>query len=161
MRWMTHQVAGVGAVLMLDGPLLSLGGVIIGSTLPDVLDKTIASFSTNPQAAFNKIHRGTTHWFGWWVLAYFLALSNVTPMPIRPFVFGLALGGLVHVIFDAITPMGVPLLPWSRKGRISLNLVSTGGVMEYVLLVSMCVFLYMVKGEQFLSAIRGIVRKFL
>ena len=87
MKWITHQTAGVGAALALHLPLEGVVSACLGAILPDKLDQAIAKRSRNPQRTFNQIHRGTTHWFGWWVaillVAWFVVLAAVCLLAAR------------------------------------------------------------------------------
>ena len=79
MKWITHQTAAVGAALVMQLPLEGVIASCVGGVLPDKLDMRVAAMTPNRQKTFNRIHRGTTHWFGWWLallLVEFL-LSNL------------------------------------------------------------------------------------
>ena len=54
-----------------------------------------------------------------------------------PPALGLAIGGLSHVVLDMLTPQGIPLLPFTRRGRVSLKLCRTGGLGEWIFLAAM------------------------
>ena len=95
MKWITHQTAGVGAALALHLPLEGVVAACLGAILPDKLDQAIAKRSRNPQRTFNQIHRGTTHWFGWWVAILLLACSHLVPPHWQPALLGIGLGCLV------------------------------------------------------------------
>ncbi len=132
MKWITHECVAVGLAVALGLPLPALAGVAAGSVLPDVLDMKLAkalSPMSSRQAAFNRIHRGFTHWFGWWAaLALPLLLGGLKPGFSREalFLFGLGFGGLAHVGLDMCTISGVPTVPWSKKRRIALKLCHQG-----------------------------------
>lgn len=140
MRWVTHQVAAAGAAILLHLPPAGLAAALAGAILPDVFDQKLAGLFRNRQTAFNRLHRGFTHWPGLWLA---LLLVSVTLVPhtlgkmLQPVLFGIALGGLSHVILDMLTPQGIPLSPFSRKNRFSLNLCRTGGLGEYAFLIVM------------------------
>ena len=99
MKWITHQTAGVGAALALHLPLEGVVAACLGAILPDKLDQAIAKRSRNPQRTFNQIHRGTTHWFGWWVAILLVACSHLVPPHWQPALLGIGLGGISHVVF--------------------------------------------------------------
>ena len=108
MKWITHQTAGVGAALALHLPLEGVVAACLGAILPDKLDQAIAKRSRNPQRTFNQIHRGTTHWFGWWVAILLVACSHLVPPHWQPALLGIGLGGISHVVLDMLTPSGIP-----------------------------------------------------
>ena len=136
MKWITHQTAGVGAALALHLPLEGVVAACLGAILPDKLDQAIAKRSRNPQRTFNQIHRGTTHWFGWWVAILLVAVS--------------------HVVLDMLTPSGIPLHPFSRKNKLSFKVCSTGSVGEYVFLGVMLVLLGFLLGPEMKELIRHV-----
>ena len=129
MKWITHQTAGVGAALALHLPLEGVVAACLGAILPDKLDQAIAKRSRNPQRTFNQIHRGTTHWFGWWVAI---------------------------LVLDMLTPSGIPLHPFSRKNKLSFKVCSTGSVGEYVFLGVMLVLLGFLLGPEMKELIRHV-----
>lgn len=154
MKWFTHQSLAVGAALVLHMPPVGVAGVVLGSVLPDVVDQRLARLTPNPQKTFNRIHRGASHWFGWYALLLLLALlwpllvdAGMAPalprlpgLPARSaaqvpgLLAGVAFGALLHVALDMLTPSGVPLHPFSRQNKLSLKLCSTGSLGEYVFL---------------------------
>ena len=46
----------------------------------------------------------------------------------------MGIGGLIHVLLDALTPMRVPLYPFGGSKRFGINLVSTGTWRETIFL---------------------------
>ena len=137
MKWITHQTAGVGAALALHLPLEGVVAACLGAILPDKLDQAIAKRSRNPQRTFNQIHRGTTHWFGWWVAILLVACSHLVPPHWQPALLGIGLGGISHVVLDMLTPSGIPLHPFSRKNKLSFKVCSTGNEATGVAVSSM------------------------
>ena len=140
MKWITHQATAVAAALALHLPLEGVAAACAGAVLPDVLDQRIAGLAPTRrgrQKVFNAIHRGTTHWFGWWlavcVAAFALSPSSLGALG-RDALLGLGFGGLSHVLLDMLTPSGVPLTPFSRQNKLSLKLCSTGSLGEYCFL---------------------------
>lgn len=161
MKWFTHQSIAVAAALALHMPPVGVAGVILGSVLPDVVDQRLARLTPNPQKTFNRIHRGASHWFGWYVALLLTALlwplaGDMTgllrgmhlpflekilghtavqfPSQLPSLLAGLGFGALLHVALDMLTPSGVPLTPFSRRRKLSLKLCSTGSLGEYVFL---------------------------
>ncbi len=135
MKWVTHQSLAVTAAFVLNMPLEGVLAVWVGSTLPDVLEQRFIRLFGNRQKAFNRVHRGWTHWFGVWLMFFIRDPLHPFPPFIGNVLFGLGFGGLSHVLLDMCTPVGVPLLPWSRKKKFSLKLCKTGGIVEYMFLV--------------------------
>ena len=140
MKWITHEVVAVGTAYLLGMPPEALGGVFLGSILPDMLDQCVAKALIFRNLAFNAIHRGPTHWFGWW-LALLMAgvLQLYSPsltQQITLFVTGVGFGGLAHIILDMCTVSGVPVVPWSKKPSVSLKLCKTGSAREYAFLLA-------------------------
>lgn len=138
MKWLTHQMGAVLAALSLTGSPLVIGSAFAGGILPDVIDQKRARLGKNRrerQKIFNSAHRGASHWFGWWLLLFF-ASAMLSQAPLREIAAGLALGGLSHVGLDMLTTRGVPLVPFTRKGSVSLRFCSTGSWKEYVFLAA-------------------------
>ena len=113
----------------------------VGAVMPDVLDQRMAGLAPTRrgrQKIFNAVHRGTTHWFGWWLILCAVAFAapgaQMGPMG-RDVLLGLGFGGLSHVALDMLTPSGVPLTPFSRSNKFSLKLCSTGSLGEYCFLL--------------------------
>ena len=140
MKWITHQATAVAAALALHLPFGGVAAACAGAVLPDVLDQRMAGLAPTrrgQQKIFNAIHRGTTHWFGWWLAVCVAALvlpgASLGTLG-RDALLGLGFGGLSHVLLDMLTPSGVPLTPFSRQNKISLKLCSTGSLGEYCFL---------------------------
>ena len=99
-----------------------------------------------------------------WAVAAFAApgLARLVPgqteLPVL--LAGLGLGGMAHVLLDMCTPSGVPLMPFSRTPRFSLNLCRTGSLGEYVFLAVALGVMWLVKGDELRpllnSALRGL-----
>ena len=167
MKWITHQVVGAGAALLAGLPPLAVGAAWMGSIAPDVIDQKIAGLFPNERKAFYKIHRRTTHWLGWWLAIWIAAFAapglarlvpGLTELPVL--LAGLGLGGMAPVLLDMCTPSGVPLMPFSRTPRFSLNLCRTGSLGEYVFLAVALGVMWLVKGDELRpllnSALRGL-----
>lgn len=169
MRWITHTGVAVGVAAVLGAPAVVVAGVAAGSVLPDVFDQLVAGRN---QQLWRKIHRGTSHWWGWYALLIvgafllgpeaqetfrdFLNALDVLPRdvvrllqqgPVDGVLLGLALGAGSHVALDALNPSGVPLWPFSAKPRLGLGLVSTGTWQEYALL-AVCLLLLGMRYEE-------------
>lgn len=154
MKWITHQAVAVGVAFSLGLSAPGVGAAWAGAVLPDVLDQKRAALSRNRQRAFNRIHRGTTHWFGWWLAVWALGLAGAVPDLPAPWVAGLGLGGLSHVALDACTTAGVPLVPWTRRGKWSLGLCRTGGMGEYLFLALTAALFWVLERRELLALAR-------
>ena len=155
MKWFTHKAVAVAGALAAGAHAGALMAVLIGSVLPDLIDTVIARGN---KRLWRRIHRQTSHWFGWYVLLILLGL--VLPMQDEverwlrmlhisfpgvssrtlaglgnDFLVWLGIGGLVHVLLDALTPMRVPVSPFGGNRRFGISLVSTGSWQEYLFLV--------------------------
>lgn len=95
---------------------LLFAGILAGGRAPDHLEGEFLGDRIIP-------HRTLTHWFPFWLaaLVVFAFLTRISLFAWLP--LGYAVGGLLHIACDALTPMGVPVLtPWRRK---SMRLVSS------------------------------------
>jgi inner membrane protein len=156
-KWITHQATAVAAALVLNLPPAGVLAACAGAVLPDVLDQRIARLAgtgRGRQRAFNRIHRGATHWFGWWVALFLGALVAPLTPAMQTTLTGLGFGGLSHVTLDMLTPHGVPWQPFSRSGRFSLNLCSTGSPGEYCFLACVVAAVWFGMGEDLLRLVR-------
>lgn len=147
MRWVTHQTVGVLAALAcgLENPAIAAAWP--GSVLPDIIDQQRARLRRNTQKRFNQIHRGASHWFGWYVLLLLGGLVvPLTPLA-RQITVGLALGALSHILLDMLTPSGIPLHPFSRQRKLSLKLCKTGGWGERIFLALALVAFWIFSGD--------------
>lgn len=158
MKWFTHKAVAVAGALAAGAPPVALLAVMVGSVLPDMVDTAV---SRGNKQLWRKIHRQTSHWFGWYLLL--IGVGFVLPMPDAmeelleaanlslPEVFRkillltgalagevtvwIGIGGLAHILLDALTPMRVPLFPFGSRRRFGINLVSTGTYREKIFLV--------------------------
>lgn len=167
MKWVTHQSVGVLGAVALHMPPLAVAGVFIGSTLPDVLDFFLVRLGFQ----FNKIHRGHSHFWVWYALAAMLmalgyqAAANLASQQIILVenalfgAFGVLFGSLSHILTDFMTVSGVPYtLP--VKKRVSLGLIRTGHVTEYLFLT---IFVFVITfgcGEDILVYYRNMLTSF-
>ena len=156
MKWFTHKAVAVAGALAAGAHAGALVAVLVGSVLPDMIDTAIARGN---KKVWRRIHRQTSHWFGWYVLLIFLGFVLPLHTMVADFLrmahisfpgvsraalvetlghdllVWLGLGGLVHVLLDALTPMRVPLFPWGGNRRYGISLVSTGSWQEHAFLV--------------------------
>jgi inner membrane protein len=133
----------VGAVALAASPdalhgLLAIG-VILGASLPDQTEGVFGFTASGQRLSILK-HRGVTHTPWPWLAV--LILGAVIAGFAGAAIEGLATGALVHIVLDAMSPSGVPLLPgrepWSigylRSGR-ALYVYRTGTLGEFRVLV--------------------------
>lgn len=140
MKWITHQTGAVLGALALGMPWPGIVAAGAGAVFPDVIDQKVSKLGGSRaarQKIFNKIHRGPSHWLGWWLALFLLALAWPLPALARDAAAGFALGAISHVALDMLTPQGVPLYPFSRKGKLAVPICSTGKAGEYVFLLLM------------------------
>lgn len=140
MKWVTHQTGAILGAIALNAPLPALVMIIPGAILPDMADLSLSRLGRSKRQRrelFNKIHRGSSHWFGWWLGLLLLVLSIPIPPFLQDALAGLALGGFCHVLMDMLTPRGIPVLPFSRAQNMSTPLCSTGTKGEYIFLACM------------------------
>jgi len=116
MTWISHLAVGSGIGYVFD---LNLVAVTSGSILPDLLEMV---------SPVHLKHRGTSHSFALHAICLALFWSIV---PMRDLWIGIILG---HLICDALTPQGVPIL--SDQGyKITLfgGRIRTGSLAEFTL----------------------------
>lgn len=155
MRWITHQTGAVAIGVALQLPPLAVAAAFFGAVLPDVLDQSLSRLGRTKrqrQRIFNSIHRGSSHWAGWWL--GLLLLCAAAPMPPAALAAGAGffIGATSHVFLDMLTTQGVPLLPFSRKNRFSLGMCSTGKAGEYVFLAAIVAASVWFLGEDMAAA---------
>lgn len=145
MRGSSHRISGLGlgAAVAYAAPgeasaYIAGAAAYFGATAPDWMErptwKEEGSWFTGGKRRVRKSlveHRKWTHWAAPWAAA--LVVGVVMGMP--P-IWGFALGGLLHVFLDAMTPMGVPVLVPSR--RRSLRLVTGTGTELSWLALTLC-----------------------
>ena len=132
----THTIIGlaVGYALVKVGhqegwhAAALFAGAYLGSSAPDWMElpssKRISHlFSEDTHERVSVIpHRTITHTTLFWALAtlysvYFLYAQNSAWQSLVLFAF--CVSGLAHLLCDATTPMGVPLLPFGKRYRIT------------------------------------------
>lgn len=171
MRWITHTSLAVACGAALSLSPAALVGVTLGSVLPDRIDMLVAGRN---KSVFQRIHRETSHWAGWYLLliigaqlfdghlegvrnAFDLARWGIpVNLPVAEALSGVGLGALSHVLLDALNPSGVPLSPLGGKPRVALNLVSTGTWKEFVFLATSLLVL----GGLHISELEQLARRF-
>lgn len=146
MRGTTHLVGGALAALLaqkiglLEPGLLPIAAAALGSLLPDIdHPHSLIGKRMRPVSDIISLvvgHRGITHslvaiaLMSAWI-AYMGASGSL--------VTAIAIGYLSHLLLDAMTPAGLPLLwPQRRVFRIRTG-ITTGGVMEMGFMAGMAV----------------------
>lgn len=149
MRYKAHFVGGLlaGALLLnyTKQPIQSIEGVItfmaagLGGLLPDIdhegsyVGRRMKPLSKVISSAFG--HRGATH-APILIIILFLLLHLFVNVSSMVFI-GLMVGALSHVLLDALTVSGVPLLYPYQRNKYSFLKLRTGGVGETVITVLM------------------------
>lgn len=145
MKFQTHMATSVAGTIALTQatdltltPIL-IAGVIVGSILPDI-DEPNSKFGRMTPGVSHGIklvfkHRGITHTLGASLLVATLLVYFWTQIPIG-LAIGISLGYLFHVLGDALSVSGVPLLyPFTEK-RFKIPLYTTGGWREKIIFVA-------------------------
>lgn len=143
MRGISHVAGGMalaaGGLVATESFLFAIGSVI-GSKTPDFLEL--------PRKGFNGArvgllpHRTFTHWPIPWLLGLSWALW-FAEAPLQALLMGLFLGGLIHLLQDMSTPMGIPTLnPVGR--RVSLRLVR--GLPSEIIINSLLLPIFFIAG---------------
>ena len=150
MKWLTHQCMALMGLFSLGAALPALCAGWAGSVAPDILDMRSAGRCFFRRSAFNKLHRGASHWPGWWLLCWaFSQIGLLGPLP-DPMLGGFALGALSHTLLDMCTTRGIPLLPFGEK-RFSLRICSTGSLAEYAILAMTIIVFWLAMGQDVLA----------
>lgn len=124
----THLIIGVGVAILLYNAF-GFGGIImaaLGSLLPDIDHPDSMLGKKIPIARlFNMEHRGWTHsLLGLGIFSAILALFSIGSVP------GMALGYMLHLFADSMTPTGVAwFYPLSKNKRHIIG-IRTGSVLE-------------------------------
>jgi inner membrane protein len=91
-------------------------------------------------------HRGPTHWLAVWLVAALAAL--LLPDPARWACFAFVMGGVSHVLADALTVTGVPFSPMSdRRFNLAGGRLRTGGAGEYGVSASVVILCWLLAGH--------------
>ena len=119
MKWINHTIVA-GSLTAIINPL-AVPAAIVGGIAPDYLEKMLAV----------KRHRMETHYAIYWIAA---TLFSIFVYDFYGILFGLAFGGLTHVIVDALNVTGIPFAPWSQqKSTIFGGKVPFGSPLEYMI----------------------------
>ncbi len=93
MKWINHTIVA-GSLTAMINPL-AVPAAIVGGIAPDILEKI---FSV-------RHHRKETHYLIVWIAA---TLFPIFVWDFHGILFGLAFGGLTHILADSLNPSGVP-----------------------------------------------------
>ncbi|MBW4660249.1 MAG: metal-dependent hydrolase [Drouetiella hepatica Uher 2000/2452] len=97
-----------------DGAVITRPGTILGRFIPYGLAKVLDGIASTLAQLLNAVfgHRGFTHAPSLWLgLILWGAIAG------KPYIFWLGFSALFHVVGDALTISGIPLLsPVSKKG---------------------------------------------
>lgn len=121
MRWSNHVVMAAAPAALVAPALVPV--VALGATAPDWLE-WVSKALGHPVR-----HRGPTHYLALWALAaaFFFSVADF-----RGVGLAFTLGGLSHVLADALTVTGVPFSPLSdRRFHLFGGRLRTGGVGEF------------------------------
>ncbi|MCI4462598.1 MAG: metal-dependent hydrolase [Caldisericum sp.] len=136
----THIAASISLVSVLPPTPATITGLFIGAILPDIDVEGATITRYLPRIPVE--HRTITHSI--LALAVVMFFANIVS---TQFGVGMAMGYLSHLVLDAMTPTGVPLLyPFNKKRHFRFPLtIHTGSTMElmfFVVLVIIDVFVY-------------------
>ncbi|MFQ9489576.1 MAG: metal-dependent hydrolase [Bilophila wadsworthia] len=156
MKWFTHKAVAVAGALAAGAHPAALFAVMIGSVLPDMVDTAMAR---GDKKVWRRIHRQTSHWFGWYLVIIILGFliptqrivldllraTHITFPGVSPSALAqvsgigndllvwVGIGGLIHVLLDALTPHARSSVSF-RAASASASIVSTGTWRETIFL---------------------------
>lgn len=122
MKWVNHVIIA-GSISVAIDPVL-VPGAVLGATAPDWLEWLISPIKRVK-------HRGVTHYLvNWIATVLFFGLF----WDFRHLGFAFSLGGLFHILTDAMTISGIPVGWWSdRKFYLFGGRLKTGSPPEYMI----------------------------
>ena len=95
MKWFTHKAVAVAGALAAGAHPGALVAVMVGSVLPDMVDTAMAR---GDQKVWRRIHRQTSHWFGWYLIIIILGFTFPTQRIV------LDLLRATHISFPGVSP---------------------------------------------------------
>jgi len=120
MKWVNHILIGSAITAVWKPELVPIAA--IGSTAPDWLE-WVSEAAGKPLK-----HRTTTHYLILWVIILIFGLN----WDFNNIITAFGLGGLLHVLSDAMTIQGVPIGWWSdRRFHLFGGRLRTGRPGEY------------------------------
>lgn len=141
MKGHSHALIGAAAAIAVGhfpgndwlGLALTAGAGALGGVLPDIdSDESV-------RGASGLAHRGGTHSLlavAGLVLAWHLLEARLGPLP---FMFACVVGYVSHLAADALTLHRIKPL-WPLQWRFGLPLISTGSLLEYLVVVAVGVW---------------------
>lgn len=173
--WMREEVADVflvSSVMTGKSHMAANGFIVLAATVDPTLITTAVLAARIPDQMEKLLpwvrHRTATHIFAGWVMgavgAFFAWRHGggfVSPV-VSEVIFGLFLGGALHVLMDMFSMSGVPIVPRYVYG---FRFYKTGGGSEYLFLsgvLVVCIFVLFLKepwiGREIVDLIAGLAR---
>ncbi|MCG7871053.1 MAG: metal-dependent hydrolase [Candidatus Thiodiazotropha lotti] len=135
---LTHNLTAVALAASMAAllPQMEAGefaiGCILGARAPDWLEIAEYNHMTGRRGSLIP-HRTLTHWPWAWMMLLGLIIPSIQQGGQGAIgLAGFAVGGLLHIGMDYLTPMGVPLGLHPFGERSSLNWIRTGSIGELV-----------------------------
>lgn len=134
MKWINHTIIA-GSLTAIINPL-AVPAAIVGGIAPDFLENVLAVK-----------HRKETHYLIFWIAA---TLFSIFVYDFYGILFGLAFGGLTHILADSLNPSGVPFAPWVENpfhlfgGKVRFG-SSTEYIISFSILILSCFVVYHTK----------------
>lgn len=126
MKWINHKITATATAMAIGMNVIETVFVAIGSYLPDYIEMAIAR---NNKELWKKVHRKICHW---WIiyLVYIIIASLFADNYIINISRFIAVGAYMHIIGDAMTVQGIPILnPY--KCDLAMGYFKTGEDKEY------------------------------
>lgn len=125
MKWINHTIIS-GSLTAIINPI-AVPAAIVGGVAPDLLEKFFAV----------KHHRKETHYLVIWIAA---TLFTIFVYDFNGILFGLAFGGMTHILADSLSVSGVPFAPWAEnKFHLMGGKVRLGSPLEYIISFSILI----------------------
>jgi len=145
MLWYTHAIVGAAAGTLIFGPdsdPITVGICAASALLPDIdLPSSKLGSSCGALSSFTNLifgHRTITHsllGLGSFMMLFGLFLPH-------NYLNLIAVGYISHLVADMLNPAGIPIF-WPITKRFSIPFVRTGGILEYLLIGVIIVFVFM------------------
>lgn len=126
MKWTNHKLTAISTSMAMGFNLIETSAIIIGSFLPDWIEMAIAGRN---KYIWEKIHR---KYFHWWIpyLIIILSTSFFIEYYLVELARCLAIGAYIHILGDAMTVQGIPILNPNRCD-LAMGYFKTGEDKEY------------------------------
>lgn len=123
MRWFNHTLIAGAACALVSPPHVAV--CVAGATAPDWMEFVMKAGGRRVK------HRGVTHIFTHWLIA---SLAFIFVWDYQGIGTAFALGGVSHILTDAMTVSGVPFSPYSdRRFHLFGGRFRTGDPAEYAI----------------------------